>query len=37
MLGIGFGFFLYNETNGKFVRLIFKFLKEDRGQLNIGK
>jgi hypothetical protein len=30
-------FFLYDETNGKFVRVIFRLLKGDRGQFNIGK
>jgi len=30
-------YFLYDETSGEFVRMIFRFLKEDRGKLNIGK
>jgi hypothetical protein len=30
-------FFSYDETSGEFVKMIFRFLKENRGELNIGK
>ncbi len=35
--GSDLGYFLYNEINVEFVRMIFRLLKVDMGEVNIGK